>query len=1220
MSRNVRSLGIALLIGLTVALYREWVVRNQPPLFLPLGFFESAEPVVTPENMARQVGRWKDPVKPVVMNDSDFDEVVRFSRAERKTVDILVIGGTLGGTAAMLSAAEEGARTLLVTDGDWNEDILTYAGFFLEETPPPVFTSGIESEIRNHISRTRGIMRTERGLPSDVAEYLRKKIDALQLGAVLSGYSLTALVRDESGQLHRALVRSTDGTHSFEIGFKTIIDGTKEGTLLALAGVESRSGWDAGTGESSSLPQEAINALLQGYTMSGRTVEGIGRRLDGVRAQMGIIDRGYHGTYIPPERTDACWEKADVTSIFARQTILRTQKTGCSARFSFRSSFEDTVEVFFVNHGNERVSATIRVGSGTSLEVETVGNPSESFIRIGAFPVNNSTPLNIDIHSSLPTDKLEGLIVRKLNTGMTPPLLTVGGGRESSYSGGPWTYTNNDIYVHATGLETPPTIAIDSEFFATKKVGTNTYVANDIALTSQEHSIRIAENTVDEARLAIIPLSPAERQIKTEPRKDGASWEVTPVRDGQVVITMPRKACRKGCSFIMKDERANVMLSGVIAPLAGQPATKALLGLANVRGGSSYVISIESPEKSGTTPIISYVEETAGIHKKGITTAVLSTPSNGRMYDVWVHTPRSEMSTVSIRGTTTKIHARNGWAYAGSSISSLDDISVKAGGFVEMYAIPNTSLDVYNITLSPEESLSIHKKDLPSGTYDISAYSETNPWTMSVTNGRTNTVQQVAFVEAMGYFVSQQPLIWHHDDSILISSSEWPLNITIHQSVAETSVIAPSEASTPPLFTVLATPLSVTNDEILLKASGSMLFTPAPGGIAPVTIGLLEHPQTDTYVRSILDAAFARLRYAEIPDTCIGKNDPTCDARRYVRDPTIFDTNDSQSVRAVTVDGRRLIGLETLSESGAFAVRTPCGSRCNSLCIDGTIADSTCLEAGKNPPYDQRSILAVRGTNSAPSIMSSNEDVVRTLPSLLHALRRDGLLAQKKTYLERMQDARDFSLTLGMFVPRTEENLLVANTTLSATHIASRALRSGSTELAIGDAIGHVAAFAALQERSSPGFLARSSEATLRLQQHLINSGIMVFPMFDIENDSLLLKSIQSRLLQQRARTAVMWEDGRLTGTTDPQTGESLDALRSSVFKGNPAFTVEEILTRLSGIPRGNFSDLLNYGLDQGFITEKMLLFNPRELMGQQLDFSLLLKSEYLLQIESKER
>ncbi len=1221
MHRVIRALALIVMIALAVAIYREWVMRNRPPLFLPLGFFESAEPVITPNTKLSQPATWNDPVEPVVMDDAGFDDVARSAR-DAEPVDVLVVGGTLGGTAALLAASHDGAKAMLVTDGEWYKDILTYAGLHLEESPSPVDSSQIEADIRGYLARMRGVARTERGLPSDVADYLRQQIDGLPEGTVLSEHAVVALARDASGRLHRALVRSSDGTDVVRIEFKTIIDGTKEGTLMALAGIETHSGWDVGTGEPGALPAQAIDAMSEGYMTNGGMVNGIGRRLDGVRAQMGIIDRGYHGTFLAPEALDDCWQ-ADMktASAMARQTVLRTKTIGCSAQFVFRSGFQDTVEVFFVNHGNERVSATIRMGSGAAFHVESVANPSDPFIRIGAFPINNSSPLRIDVRSSLPTDNLEGLIVRKLNTGMSTTLLTMGNGRESVYAAGPWTYTNNDLYVRTNAVDTPPTLVIDGEFFPTKMVGSGTYLAASIPMRHGERSIRIAENTIMNAILAVIPLSPAYtplavQRVTTTPSND--SWGVTPPHDGTVAVTLPRKACGTGCTFTMTDEQANIMLSGSIDSLTGRPASEALLGITDVVGGRAYTISIQSQEKGSYAPVVSYTDEAAGIYASGTTSAVLGVPTDGRMYDVWVHTPRSESAHVTMHGTAVDVQAQNSWTYAGTSISSFDDISMRAGGFVEMYAIPNTSLDVYNLTLPPEQSLSIEQEDLPSGTYDVSAYSETNPWTMSITNGETNTVQQVAFDEVGGYFVSQQPLIWHRDDSILISSSEWPLNITVYQSMAETSSAVLSEAVDKPQFTVLAGPSSIVGNDILSHASGSMLFAPMPNGIAPVTIGLLEHPQTDAYVRSTLDAAFARLRYAEVSDVCFGKNDPTCDARRYVRDPLIFNTNDSQSAHAVTVDGRRLVGIDTLSQSGAFAVRTSCEPKCNALCISGTIEKESCLEKQKHVTSPRDSIVAVHGINAAATIMSSKEEFVETLPSLLKALRRDGLLQAKKTYIEKMDAPRDFSLTLGMFIPRSEENFLVANTTASATHIASRALRSFSTELAIGSAVGHAAAFAEREEHSSPGAVARTPEAIARLQRYLIERGTMVFPTFDIENDHLLMESIQIRLLEGQASITPAWTNGRLTSKTNPTMGESVDVLRMQVFGDAPVTTAKQALSELSGIPQENVIDLLNYGVSRGFITQKMLLLDPRDIMGQQLNVDMLLKAEYLTSTSDK--
>lgn len=1217
MHRGLKRTGTILLIVLAIALYREWIVRNKPPLFLPLGFFESAEPVITPEKRVSQPSAWIDPITNVVMNDVDFAEAVASANAEKKTVDILVYGGTLGGTAAALSAADDGASVLLVTEDGWDENMPTYAGLFLEEAPPPVDTSALEAEIRRYLTRARGITGTERGLPNDVTKYLRMNIDALPQNILLSEYSIVALARDESGHLHGALVRSRDGTHSVAIEFSTIIDGTKEGTLLALAGIPTVSGWDANTGEPSAIPNEALTAIREGYTMSGRTIDGIGQRLDGVRAQIGIIDRGYHGTFLAPNAVDDCW-KTDVETVstIARSTVMRTNTIGCAARFTFHSSFQDTYEIFSVNHGNEGISAIVRTGSGAPLHVQTIDDPSSPFLRVGAFSTDGSSPLLIEIRSSLPNDRLEGLIVRKLNTNAPPTSLALLRGRETVYVAGPWTRTNYDVYVRKAGLVSPPTLLIDGQIIATKRAGSGTYIASNVPMNHGERHIRIAEDDIDEAVISFMPLSPSTALANspvTVQAPESTSWKWTPSRDGTIVVQLPRRMCETECSFSMIDAKGRIVLSQSAGALAGRPATVALLGIADVTHESTYTLSVRSTSKDPPAPILSYIEENAGIHEMGKNNVVLDVPYDGRMYDIWVRAPRAETATVTIGGTTTTVEARDSWAYAGTAIASFGDVSARAGGFVEMFAVPNASLDVYALTLPPKQSIAISQENLPSGTYDISAYSETNPRAISVKNGQNDTVQQIAFEEATGYFVSQQPLIWHKNDVLLASSSEWPLRLIIHQTV-EKSGDAPLEHTESPLFTTLARPLSIVDDSIAMRASGSMLFTPAPSGIAPVTIGLLEHPQTDAYVRSVLDDAFTRLRYADLRESCPNTNDPTCDPRRYVRDPATLGTNDSQSRHAIATDGRRLLGMETLTESGAFAIRSACQSACNASCIPGTIEKGTCYETLKHRSSTSNAIVAVRGTASLPSIDSSTEKQVETVSTLLRSLRRDKRLGAKKTYIEEALVPRDFSLSLEMFLPRDETNVLVANTTLSMTHIASRALRSSSTELAIGSAIGHVAAFAALNERSTPSSLLHSSDVMKRLQRYLVDKGVMIVPTFDIANDHLLLKGVQRRILDGRASTGVTWKDGRLTQSTDTTLGKQTEALTIDAFGDPSVRTVEEALAKMPGAPsRENPLILLNFGIINGFVSQKMLHLNAREILGQELTTDLLLKAEYLL-------
>jgi hypothetical protein len=203
------------------------------------------------------------------------------------------------------------------------------------------------------------------------------------------------------------------------------------------------------------------------------------------------------------------------------------------------------------------------------------------------------------------------------------------------------------------------------------------------------------------------------------------------------------------------------------------------------------------------------------------------------------------------------------------------------------------------------------------------------------------------------------------------------------------------------------------------------------------------------------------------------------------------------------------------------------------------------------------------------------------------------------------------ALTLGMFFADAAPNVLAANATLSATHGASAALRSPSSKLTVGNAIGHAVAFALRREHSGIDFIASSPAATRRLQEYLVDSGVEVLPVDTGDDDPLLLRALQRRFLDGRIRLAPAWA-GRLTYDAVPDVDPR--AIAESLFGNGDPHTVGEALRFLPEAPEDATDvELLDLGLKNGFLTPKVLVFSLREIMDLPLDDALLYKLDYLL-------
>ncbi len=1211
-------IGCWLLLALAVALYREWVIRSRPPLFKSLGFYESAIPVTTFEQDVQRPTSWTDKRATIVVDEATFDQRAR--GAVEQTVGVLVVGGTWGGTAAALAASEAGVDVLLATEHDWRQEMLSRAGMLLTEDAPSVEPSSLEWEIR-----TKFANRMKRAMPYEIVDFLEEKMESLPTLSLQSQYSVIAMNRDDSRLLHRALLQNNENPDDMlSVRFSLLIDGTDDGSLLALAGVETLSGWDSteSTGEPRTLSADALRHLAEGYSMSGRTIVGIGKRLDGMRVQMGMTDRGYHGTFTAPTYASTCWERDTKTkAVMIGMTVLRARSTDCTAQFNIQSPFRDTVEIFFINHGSDSLSFTVRTGSGIPLSLEMHADPSKPFVRIGAFPTSPESPLVIQMHSSLPTDKIEGVIVRKMNTAASPFQRMLLRTQELLFSAGPWGTTAYDIYVHSTSQPVPPTLLLNGVTLPTERAGNDTFVVHHVSLPFGQQSLYIAEQSLS-GFITLVPLSPSDSEIPLTPSSNpmitGAqAWEVTPTESGTVLLKAPRNACAVSCTFSLVEKGTTLpVFDGSRTRFVGTPTASVLLDTASVKAGVTYVVSLITAGSEPITPSLSYLGRGSDLISIGNNSAIVEPPTEGHMYDIWVRASRAKHAKVKLHDKEITVGSLGSWEYAGTTIVMNNDISINAGGTVELLALPNTFLDSYQTTMRPHESLRIPANNLPVGTYGIGIIGADTASTISVRDEVNHSVQHMTFEKQTDFRIAPERLTIAHRNITLESPADWPQDITLFELPISPMFNSPM-AQSGALFVPLQASSPNPNDTILASGCGAMIFDPMRSGIAPITIGLIGDPRLYDRTHDIMEDLFAYVRFGKPSGLCSPSNDPTCDSRRYVRDPSIFETDDAQSLHPMIVDGRRLRGMDVLSVSGAFAIPIECGSFCARICVPGSIVNSRCVDATKNQPAISTALVAVRGTNTLPTIASLDEHALQTTSLLFRQLRRDGVFKTNPTYLETPFEGRDFSLTLAMIVSETEPNVLSANTTISATHAASRALRSVSTEMAIGEAVGHAASFALTEEHESLAFIARSSDAMKRLQRSLIHRGTIIIPIFDASNDRLLLKEIQSRILEGASRVVPTRTNNRLTFHTEIFPNNDATTLRGRVYGERPIQTMRDALVLLPGSPGdGNLLNLLRFGIANGFVTQKMLFFSLDEIMRQPVDDELLLKAHYLFRVQ----
>lgn len=1207
MYRIIKTLAIIVPILLSIALYRAWVKRNQLPLFIPLGFFENATQVETPEEQARNPKKWIDPIAPIVRKDDEFELLARNAGAEERTMDVLVTGATFGGMSAAITAAENGVSVALVSENAWKSELLANAMLYVtdDETGSAPHSS-IESRLRKWKSSSVYLeTKNERViLPTDVVEFFDATSRAKPSLYIFESHFISAFGKDRYGKINRVLIQATDGSSASVIRFSYMIDGTQDGSAMALAGANTNEGWDTyeETGEPNTITKEAATAIAEGYTMSGRTTVGIGWRQDGARMNLAVIDRGYHGILAQPTSIDDCWknDSATKTPFIMKGTVYKAQKAGCKTTTVLQPTFEDTVEVFYINHAADTVSATVTIGSGSTLNIIAKGDPRDAFIRIGAFPVSPASRLSITVRSSSPSDRFEGFIMRKTNVNAAPIIMN-DYGESMPFMSERWKQTTYDVYVR-TKTSTQPTLQIDDVFSRTEATGEDTFVARNVVLSSGKHTLYRANGS---DYTILIPQRPHREEIPLSRQKntpDEKMWQFTARVSGKIALLMPMNACEKSCevSFNAQGTETPIFEEGVMNELNSVHSTTPV-GTATIVAGTIYTINVTGAYDQSSPPIVALLDNSGEIYAIGTNNVSILPPAGG-MYDVWIRSFRNDKAVATIGERNFAAQGIGTWNKVATEALPPDGVSSDGGGAVEILAIPNTSIDTYAVTLERKD-VPVSIRDIPPGYYSLKSFGLENPKIINAV-GTDNDVQTLEFIDDGDSYVSRKEYAIDGFLTTLALTTPWAQRVLLYESIDSTSFdVQNDQALLVPI--VPAEQLGLYGElgdtaDVARTSSGIFLFDPYPSGIGPVTIGDVDADDHRYYVRKMVNDAYAILRTGKMGLTknlfaqCTDST-PTCDSRRLERSKDVYGTADALPPVPYYPDTRRLVGLETFTYDQAYATEPPCPG------------------CAISPPPN--AVLSFRSNVYPTTVVSPAEQRLSTLPTLLRSLRRDKKMSTSGTHLEYKEPLRDASITLGMLLSANEPNILSGNSTISATHIASRSIRSPSVQMAIGSVAGLATTFSLQKEFSDLLFISQSVDATARLQRYLVQRGITVMPLFEPADDPLLVQAMQQRVLDQKTSLQSTWINDRLSFVPSETNEDEISLLRLALFGNKPVPNIRDALTKLSDAPPNPTDlELLPFGLAKKIVIPKMFQLSLQEIMGIPLDEELLIKIQYLLQ------
>lgn len=196
----------------------------------------------------------------------------RKAYAQTRRVDVLVVGGGTGGTAAGIQSARSGARTLIVEPTPWLGGMLTAAGVSATDGNH-LLPSGLWAEFREQLYKVYGgANRIATGWVSNthfeprVGDSILKALVSRESNLqVLYGYELIGMLK-KGKQIRGARFRHTKSGKKLTVRSRQLVDGTELGDAIALAGVPFDVGMEASaeTGEDVQVPTS--NDIIQDIT------------------------------------------------------------------------------------------------------------------------------------------------------------------------------------------------------------------------------------------------------------------------------------------------------------------------------------------------------------------------------------------------------------------------------------------------------------------------------------------------------------------------------------------------------------------------------------------------------------------------------------------------------------------------------------------------------------------------------------------------------------------------------------------------------------------------------------------------------------------------------------------------------------------------------------------------------------------------------------------
>ncbi|NMG59612.1 FAD-dependent oxidoreductase [Geitlerinema sp. P-1104] len=194
---------------------------------------------------------------------------------DRHSVDVLVVGGGTGGTAAAIQAARQGVKTLLVSEFPWLGGMLTAGGVSAPDGNELLaLQTGLWGQFLRELQQRQpggldwGWVSFFTFNPAVGAQIFQDWLEALPNLHWIWGETPQG-VRVENNRLREVAFQD------FDVTAEVILDGTELGDLLALADIPHRWGWEWRSQFNEPSAPETPNSQTAQYPVQAMTWVGV---------------------------------------------------------------------------------------------------------------------------------------------------------------------------------------------------------------------------------------------------------------------------------------------------------------------------------------------------------------------------------------------------------------------------------------------------------------------------------------------------------------------------------------------------------------------------------------------------------------------------------------------------------------------------------------------------------------------------------------------------------------------------------------------------------------------------------------------------------------------------------------------------------------------------------------------------------------------------------